>query len=504
MQNARMFFLPLLQRQINVPIMIRVARYLCMTSYHKRHIGRMMTYSVVKFLGKHCAKLQNNCSCLYSTSLFASDRDIDSTYFTFDHDLAKNLQDMEKLQHNLKLRGISFDIHQLKANYEELCSLDKKRSAIEQRRSEVAHHIAVIVKNQKESKTNMPGVAEKMKILKEEGKTLKEAHKVVQAHLWEVEEKVIRSALSLPNEVHPDVPEDKEVIVEDYLADKRLRIVDKDHHVILEESNMVKISNVGSRAYYLRGRLAVLEQELIDRFTTELHRKGLTMILAPEMFKTALVEAGGLDVVDPSYAYRLKHKEGSSLSDWDQDHMFLRGASHLSFLAYYARMQISSDSLPVRNFTVGRNYRPVNAVNKTLPGLFGALQSVRVCACTLAERMEECSTECDMMVQAIKEIYREFDLPFRIVSIPVQLLCAYEQKRLEVQIWVPTMQTYLKVGSVAAHGDFHSRRLMIRSARDRQDAVEPVHMVYSDVTDITTMLAVLLEHGRLDKYWRTM
>ena len=53
-------------------------------------------------------------------------------------------------------------------------------------------------------------------------------------------------------------------------------------------------SNVGARAYYLRGRLAVLEQELIEWFSTELTRRSFNLVLAPEMFKAPVVVGGKL------------------------------------------------------------------------------------------------------------------------------------------------------------------------------------------------------------------
>ena len=57
-------------------------------------------------------------------------------------------------------------------------------------------------------------------------------------------------------------------------------------HVIVSK---ICFSNVGDKAYYLTGRLAILEQELIDYFSSQLADNGTTFILAPEMFKTAVV-----------------------------------------------------------------------------------------------------------------------------------------------------------------------------------------------------------------------
>ena len=64
-------------------------------------------------------------------------------------------------------------------------------------------------------------------------------------------------------------------------------------------------------------------------------KKPITGVLVhyiDEVIGHFLQEASGFNVLDPSSVYRLKHKEGTSMSDWDQNHMYLQGASHLSFL----------------------------------------------------------------------------------------------------------------------------------------------------------------------------
>ncbi|WAR30569.1 hypothetical protein MAR_033111 [Mya arenaria] len=82
-------------------------------------------------------------------------------------------------------------------------------------------------------------------------------------------------------------------------------------------------NNVGAKAYYLTGQLAVLEQELISHFSSSLRQQGFQLILAPEIFKAPVVEAGGYNLLDPSSIYRMQPKHGTSPSDWDQDFMIV-------------------------------------------------------------------------------------------------------------------------------------------------------------------------------------
>ncbi|XP_052789311.1 serine--tRNA ligase, mitochondrial-like [Mya arenaria] len=450
---------------------------------------QLLTYQLFKTVEKQkCAK--NLILGRFKSSLFTSDRDTNTSNFQYDHGLEKKLMDTEELERNLRLRSCSIDVDKLKDDYSNLCKLEAERNRIETERARVAQHIANIVKHMKEDKTKSKEIGDKMKKLKIEGKILKETLKDVLNKLWAVEERVMYTALSLPNSTLPDVPVNEENVIEEHFTDACIQ-VDTDHLNVLEQSNMVKLSNVGAKAYYLTGQLAVLEQELISHFSSSLRQQGFQLILAPEIFKAPVVEAGGYNLLDPSSIYRMQPKHGTSPSDWDQDFMFLRGASHLSFLAYYARMMINSSDLPQEKFIVGRSYKPES--EDCFNGLYGVLQTVQVSACGLSESSSQSMDIQARFLQILTDIYADLGLSFRIVSMPVPSLKVHEQSRLEVQMWAPTLHKYLKVGSVSIHGDYCSSRLMIRCSQKSLKDSHPVHMVYAEVVDITRLVAIMLD-----------
>ncbi|XP_045172183.2 serine--tRNA synthetase-like protein Slimp isoform X2 [Mercenaria mercenaria] len=438
----------------------------------------------------------------YSSSVFVSDRHSDSSSsFQFDHDLEEKLSDIEKLKTNLQRRGLHIDVEQLRRDYLEYVELHKEKFRLETEREDIARQIAVIVAQQKESKTKSKEQISQMKKLVEKGKNAKTRQKELMGKYWDVEEKVMISALSLPSNLSQDVPE-KLVVLQECFEDRK-PAVPVDHDEVLRKSQMVRLSNVGHSAYYLTGRLAVLEQELVNHFSAHLRSKNITQMLAPEMFKTPVVEAGCIDVMDPASVYRLQYKHGTKqITDWDSDHMFLQGASQLSFLSYFAKMLISSEDLPVKLFVVGRNYIPENSETSSLPGLYGVLQSIQVCLCGVCSTRESCGQVMEQFTDILTDIYKQFELPFRLVSLPACSLTAAEENRIELQIWVPSLQQYLKVASVSMCGDYSSRRLMIRCSHStRKSSSNPVYMVHCEVTDVTRMIALLLEYGLADNTW---
>ncbi|XP_060587475.1 uncharacterized protein LOC132742990, partial [Ruditapes philippinarum] len=348
----------------------------------------------------HFSRKQN-----YSSSIFVSDRHSDiSSAFNYDLDLEEKLVNIELLKVNLHRRGLDINIDQLEKDYAEYLQLGEEKVKLELKRENIASQIAKIVGEQKQSGTKTKDQTSQMKCLKEEGKITKSHLKQLMVKYWDVEERVMLLALSLPSNLSTDVPDDLKVLQEHF--EEKKPTLPLDHEEVLRQSDMVRLRNVGHKAYYLTGRLAVLEQELVTYFSTQLRSQHIHQMAAPEMFKAPVVESGGINVMDPSSVYRLQHKLGTSeMSDRHTDHMFLHGTSHLSFLSYFARMELSCEDLPIQMFAVGRNYIPENVERKSLPGLYGVLQSIKVCMCAVCKSRESSAEVVEQFTNLLTKLY---------------------------------------------------------------------------------------------------
>lgn len=80
---------------------------------------------------------------------------------------------------------------------------------------------------------------------------------------------------------------------------------------------------------------------------THTHTQIYTKAFGKRSFKSHVTysflwqEGSGLDVCDPASAYRLQHKKGTSVPDFEQEHMFLVGRSHLSFTGLIVKLNCS-------------------------------------------------------------------------------------------------------------------------------------------------------------------
>jgi hypothetical protein len=70
-------------------------------------------------------------------------------------------------------------------------------------------------------------------------------------------------------------------------------------------------------------------------------------------------------------------------------------------------------------------------------------------------------------------LYDKFRLPFRIQNCSSDKLRSYESMRLDYELFLPSSNSYVRVGSISLIGDYLSRRLMIRHKRVREEKKIP-------------------------------
>ncbi|KAL4218903.1 seryl-tRNA synthetase [Mactra antiquata] len=477
-----------------------VMKMMCRGAFKTCH--QPLSYSCISALRKNvnshspnCCKRFQSSTHLRGSSLFVSDRDPDiSSNFQFDHALSASLKNKELLKDNLRRRGLNIDIDRLETDYELYLKLHAEKERMENNRTDIAKQVAELITKQKENGSECQELKDKIKALSKEGKAIKKSLKEHMKQYFDVEERMMLTALSLPNTISDSVTDEMEVLDEQF--QDRIPSYPVDHYTVLEQCGDVKLSNVGTKAYYLKGRLAVLELELIQNICTDLRRNGFTELLSPEMFKTPIVESVGFDLCDPSSIYKLYNKPGTKQkTDWDNDLLFLRGASPLSFLAFFSKMVIDNTRLPLKMFTVGRHYTPNNNSDKKLPGLFNVLQSTKVQVCGISSSEKQTESLMSDFISFLTSIYNKYELPYRLVKLPASSLSLMEQNRIELQIWVPSICQYMMIGSVSQCGNYSSRRLMIQhSNNDKLNHSKPVYMVHGEIIDITKMIGLLMEY----------
>jgi seryl-tRNA synthetase len=109
-------------------------------------------------------------------------------------------------------------------------------------------------------------------------------------------------------------------------------------------------------------------------------------------------------------------------------------------------------------------------------------------------RPEDSKAEHDRMVGCAEEVLKRLELPFRTM-----LLCAGDmgfsaQKTYDLEVWLPSQNTYREISSCSNCGDFQARRMEARLRREGAKGTEFVHTLNGSGLAVGRTLVAVLEN----------
>lgn len=456
-----------------------VSQHRCIASSSQKHIKQEIPSTV------------NNVHN-YSSALYINRTENDRTpVVNVNLNLMERLHDVTELQKNLSARKIEMDIIKLAEDFKYLMKLDLEKNQLEERRRDIADMMSALSKVKVDD-----NIKRSREILKPKGKRLKEMLKSLNRDYNELENHVMLQSLRLPNILHEDTPLDQAAILQEQTFSNDLSPADekKNHLKIGQKLNWLKFSDVGPGAYYLMGKLAWLEQDLIYQFSQNMNGIGFLQINCPEIFRTLVVEGCGIDYKSPGKIYTLQNLDVEIEAKVEHLSHFV-GVSFMSFAAYLTRMEINSQSLPLRYFTIGKSYRPALS-DSVDSGLYEAVQTSKCEACCVCIDKTTADLEFKELVNILWNWYSALGLPIRLVLLPAAGLQLSEMKKIVIEAWAPSLQKYVQVGSVSSTGIYVGQRLMILHSR-MNSPPQPVHLVHAELLDVSKLIAFLMEYGNI-------
>jgi seryl-tRNA synthetase len=109
-------------------------------------------------------------------------------------------------------------------------------------------------------------------------------------------------------------------------------------------------------------------------------------------------------------------------------------------------------------------------------------------------RPEDSKAEHERMVGCAEEVLKRLELPFRTM-----LLCAGDmgfsaQKTYDLEVWLPSQNTYREISSCSNCGDFQARRMEARLRREGAKCTEFVHTLNGSGLAVGRTLVAVLEN----------
>ena len=275
----------------------------------------------------------------------------------------------------------------------------------------------------------------------------------------EVEEKIKKIMMVIPNIIDPSVPIGKddsenvelekfgEPVVPDFEIPYHTEIMEKFNGIDLESAGKV----AGNGFYYLMGDIARLHSAVISYARDFMIERGFTYCIPPFMIRSNVVTGVMSFAEMDSMMYKI---EGEDL--------YLIGTSEHSMIGKFIDTMTDEEELP-KTLT---SYSPCFRKEKGAHGIeergiyrihqFEKQEMIVVC------KPEESKIWYDKLWKNTVDLFRSMDIPVRTLECCSGDLADLKVKSCDVEAWSPRQKKYFEVGSCSNLGDAQARRLNIR------------------------------------------
>ncbi|MCI5622931.1 MULTISPECIES: serine--tRNA ligase [Anaerostipes] len=306
----------------------------------------------------------------------------------------------------------------------------------------------------------------------------------------DVEEKIKKIMMTIPNIIDPSVPIGKddsenvevekfgEPVVPDFEIPYHTEIMEKFNGIDLDSARKV----AGNGFYYLMGDIARLHSAVISYARDFMINRGFTYCVPPFMIRSNVVT--GVMSFDEMDAMMYKI-EGEDL--------YLIGTSEHSMIGKFIDTTLEEETLP-RTLT---SYSPCFRKEKGAHGIeergvyrihqFEKQEMIVVC------KPEESKEWYEKLWKNTVDLFRSLDIPVRTLECCSGDLADLKVKSVDVEAWSPRQKKYFEVGSCSNLGDAQARRLRIRIKGE--DGNYFAHTLNNTVVAPPRMLIAFLENN---------
>ena len=305
----------------------------------------------------------------------------------------------------------------------------------------------------------------------------------------EVEEKIKKIMMTIPNIIDPSVPIGKddsenvevqrygEPVVPDFEIPYHSEIMESFDGLDLDSARKV----AGNGFYYLMGDIARLHSAVISYARDFMINRGFTYCVPPFMIRSNVVTGVMSFAEMDAMMYKI---EGEDL--------YLIGTSEHSMIGKFIDTIIPEEELP-KTLT---SYSPCFRKEKGAHGIeergvyrihqFEKQEMIVVC------KPEESPMWFDKLWQNTVDLFRSMDIPVRTLECCSGDLADLKVKSVDVEAWSPRQKKYFEVGSCSNLGDAQARRLQIRV--NGKDGKYLAHTLNNTVVAPPRMLIAFLEN----------
>ena len=393
----------------------------------------------------------------------------------------KNIRDnTDEFIKKIKIRNVDINI-------EELLKLDKQNR-------DLIFKIENLEKEKKDiSKKNDKSLFQKSKDISSKINELSDNQKKIKNDL-------INLISTIPNLALEDVPYGKDeksnVVIHESGKVPEFNFKPKTHYELGEGLNMLDFDlatkTTGSRFVFVKGKLATLERAL-SNFMVDLHTSinGYKEISPPLIASAQTMYGTGQLPKFESDQFELKLDE-------ENERKFLIPTAEVILTNMVKNKVLDLKDFPLRYVACTPCFRKeAGSYGKDTKGMIRQHQFNKVELVSIVAK-EKCVEELERMTNCATMVLEKLGLPYRKVILCSGDMGFSAEKTYDLEVWLPSENTYREISSCSSCGTFQSLRMMARYKNEKNEMVNPGTLNGSGLAIGRTLIAIMENYQNKD------
>ena len=310
-----------------------------------------------------------------------------------------------------------------------------------------------------------------------------------QLKLDEYQQNLLLHIPNIPSELTPvGRSEDDNIVVAEWGKPTEFDFDPKPHWDLCEEKGLVdfergvKLSQ--SRFTLYTGKGAKLERAIINFFLDEhCEKQGYTEVLPPFMANARTMTGTG---------QLPKFKE--DMYKCENEDLYLIPTAEVPVTNIYSGEILSESDLPVKIAAYTPCFRrEAGSAGKDTRGLIRVHQFNKVELVKLT-KPEESEFEHERLTEDAEEMLLKLGLPYRRVALCSADIGFSANKCWDLEVWMPSYNTYKEISSCSNYGDYQARRANIRYRDKATGKVNFVHTINGSGLAVGRTFAAIIEN----------
>lgn len=322
-----------------------------------------------------------------------------------------------------------------------------------------------------------------------EAKSLPKKISLLEEKNIKLKKKIDSYLFNLPNIIHKSVPLGKDEkdnkVIKKWGKTPKFKFKPKNHIDLIERLDIGDFTQSalvsGSKFYYLKGELALLNQALIKFSIDHLLKKDYTYIETPLMLRREPI-SGALDFAE--FKDQIYKIDGADL--------YLIGTAEHSLLAFHMNQILKVEDLPLKYVSYSMSFRKeLGSHGIDEKGLFRTHQFNKI------EQFIFCLPKdsykyYNELLKNSEHLFQKLNLPYRIVEFCSGDLGSIKSKSADLEAWMPFQKQYKEVGSLSNCTDYQARRLNIKY--EKQGKRDLIHTLNNTAIATSRVMIAILEN----------